>query len=563
MATPAALDRPPTWQRVLERPGPLATVLALWFFGQSLGPSLLLRSWLFQGLLAGVALALGYGIGAIIAASARVCWSWLSDRVRPAWRLSATAALRVRVGVLALAIGYALYAVVQAVPQHEWTFARLGQPHSSFWTRYGLSLVVAVLVAAVLLVLGWLMLRTWHRLTGFGARRLPRWLAGGLAFVLLAWIGVTTLNHAVLQRTLDGLNSTFAAGDRDLTDAPERPTSPLRSGGPASQVDWADTGTQGRRFLTEGPTVAELGDFAVGRVREPIRVFVGRAEFDTVSERVELALDELERFGAFRRDALLLAIPTGTGWVNEQLVQPLEYFYDGDIATVGIQYSHLPSPIAFLAEADAAGETATALVRAVEARLRGMTDPPRLYVAGESLGSFGGARAFASLDDSRDRVTGALWVGPPETMHLRREAERIRVPGSTQVKPVVGDGSEYLFVNRQADLVGVDPSGRPHSVFLQQADDPVVWWDFDTALRRPDWLAEPLDPAVNPWMEWTPVTTFLQLAVDMLVSNDFDEEHGHLYGTLPLSAWYAEIGPAGWDDAKVERLRTRLRALGR
>ena len=36
--------------------------------------------------------------------------------------------------------------------------------------------------------------------------------------------------------------------------------------------------------------------------------------------------------------------------MNEQLVQPLEYFLDGDLATVAIQYSHLPSPLAFLAE---------------------------------------------------------------------------------------------------------------------------------------------------------------------------------------------------------------------
>lgn len=106
---------------------------------------------------------------------------------------------------------------------------------------------------------------------------------------------------------------------------------------------------------------------------------------------------ELERFGAFERAAVLVVIPTGTGWVNEQLVQPLEYFYDGDIATVAVQYSHLPSPLAFLSESTAAADTAITLLEAVEAAaLARGADGPRLYIAGESLGSFGGARAFAS-----------------------------------------------------------------------------------------------------------------------------------------------------------------------
>src|SRR5690606_39618313 len=138
-----------------------------------------------------------------------------------------------------------------------------------------------------------------------------------------------------------------------------------------------------------------------------------------------LAMAELERFGAFERAAVLVVIPTGTNWVNEQLVQPLEYFYDGDIATVAVQYSHLPSPLAFLSESTAAADTAITLLEEIEAAaLARGADGPRLYIAGESLGSFGGARAFASLADSKRRVDGAVWVGPPETMHLRREAER-------------------------------------------------------------------------------------------------------------------------------------------
>ena len=100
-------------------------------------------------------------------------------------------------------------------------------------------------------------------------------------------------------------------------------------------------------------------------------------------------------------------------------------------------------------------------------------------------------------------------------------------------------------------------------MFLQQGDDPIVWWDWDTLVDRPDWLEEPLDTAVKPAIRWTPVTTFLPLAVDMAVSNDFDEEHGHKYGTQPLSAWYAVVQPPGWDQARVEELRQRLTDVSR
>jgi uncharacterized membrane protein len=329
-------------------------------------------------------------------------------------------------------------------------------------------------------------------------------------------------------------------------------------------VRWDEAGHEGRRFLTRGPTTEQIAEVAAGEVSEPIRVYVGRASADTVQERAELAVAELDRFGAFDRSALLLVVPTGTGWINEQIVQPMEYFHDGDIATVAVQYSHLPSPLAYLAESTAAGDTAVALVDAVEDRLATAgREPPDLYVAGESLGSFGGSQAFGSLADSRDRVDGALWVGPPETMRLRREAERVRRPDSLQIKPTVADGTDFVFANRVDDLRAALEGERAHSVFLQHADDPIVWWDWETMYREPDWLEEPLDPAVNPAMTWTPVTTFLQLAVDMAVSNDFDDDHGHLYGTQPASGWYAIVQPEGWDLARLDDLRERLAGIAR
>lgn len=534
-------------------------VVAGWLFGQSLGPSLLLRSWLFQGVLAGVAVAVGYLAGRMIARVSR----WLWRRTRWAHLPTPPVARRTRLAALTATVLYAAWAALRAVPQHRWTWRRLGHEPGDVVSIYVGSLAAAALVAALLLLAAWLVRQLWRGLTRAGTRVLPRWIAGGLALVVVVWGVTATLSNVVMTRTLDGFNATFAGADQDLEQAPDAPSSALRSGGPGSAVDWALTGREGRRFLTRGPSVEQLADFVDGPVEEPIRVFVGRAQADEVEKRVAVAMDELERTGAFEREALLVVVPTGTGWVNEQLVQPLEYFHAGGIATVAIQYSHLPSPLAFLAEQEAAGATSTQLFEAVERRLSTLDQPPALYVAGESLGSFGGSQAFASLEDSAARTAGAVWVGPPETVHLRREAERDRRPGSLQIRPVVGDGSQFVFVNRSSDFDDLDPRRPPHTVFLQQADDPIVWWDWSTAHEEPDWLREPLDPAVNPALDWAPVTTFLQLAVDMAVSNDFDEEHGHLYGTLPLTSWYAVVQPPGWDEATLEELRTRLAAVRR
>ena len=73
---------------------------------------------------------------------------------------------------------------------------------------------------------------------------------------------------------------------------------------------------------------------------------------------------------------------------------------------------------------------------------------------------------------------------------------------------------------------------------------------------------EPLDPAVNPEMEWYPVTTFLNLAVDMAVSTAFEHDQGHKYGTQPLLAWAAMLQPAGWSPDRVTELRAALAGTG-
>ena len=64
---------------------------------------------------------------------------------------------------------------------------------------------------------------------------------------------------------------------------------------------------------------------------------------------------------------------------------------------------------------------------------------PRLYVFGESLGSFGGETAFSGEFDLRNRTSGALFVGPPNFNPLYRAFVDDRDPGSREVEPVYRD----------------------------------------------------------------------------------------------------------------------------
>ena len=155
-----------------------------------------------------------------------------------------------------------------------------------------------------------------------------------------------------------------------------------------------------------------------------------------------------------------------------------------------------------------------------------------------------------------------MWIGAPSSVHLRTQAEEQREPGSPQIRPVWRGGTQVLFANRASDLTDEQVDGV-RAVFLQQADDAIVWWDWPVAWERPDWLSEPLDPAVNPDMRWYPVTTFLNLAVDMAVATAFDEDQGHKYGTQPALAWRAMLAPAEWDDTAFAGLLAELEKIER
>ena len=71
-------------------------------------------------------------------------------------------------------------------------------------------------------------------------------------------------------------------------------------------------------------------------MKEPIRVYAGlRSAPDARTPRPHLAVEELERTGAFDREVLAVVTVTGTGWVDPDAAQSLEYEHNGNTAIVG------------------------------------------------------------------------------------------------------------------------------------------------------------------------------------------------------------------------------------
>jgi uncharacterized membrane protein len=255
---------------------------------------------------------------------------------------------------------------------------------------------------------------------------------------------------------------------------------------------------------------------------------------------------------------LCVITTTGTGWVNEHGVDPLEYMYGGDTALVGMQYSYLPSWISFLVDkerARAAGRDLFDQVYGVWSRMPA-GQRPKLLVFGESLGSFGAESAFSGVGDMQNRVDGMLLVGPPNRNELWRQYVGARDPGTPEILPTFEHGTTVRFAADPATDLGkpAGPWQRPRVVYLQHPSDPIVWWSPKLLFSRPDWLAERRGDDVLPSMRWLPFVTFWQVTADMAFSTGVPGGHGHSYGTAPVAAWAAIAPPPGWTAARTADL---------
>jgi len=545
MSDRSVRHRPP--ERLVRRPPGFAGLLgATAGFCLSLTPSLLPRHWALQAVLSAIAMATGYGAGAVLGAVVRRVWPGTPPV--PAWGWWATGGAGAGLAALFLYYGSTWQEQVRALvgaPPADWPLLSL------------LGLTVAVF-AALLLVARSVRLLT-RRLADALTRFSPRPVASVTAVGLVAALSYGLGPGVAFPGFVDLAERAAAQANQDTAEGLSRPDSGYVSGGPGSLVGWETLGAYGREFTATAVPEAELADFRGGPVMPPVRVYVGVDSAPTLAERVALAVRELERTGGLRREVVAVVVTTGTGWVDPAVRAALEYLHGGDTAVVGMQYSYLPSWISFMADRSAATAAARELIEAVGDRLARLPESqrPELVVYGESLGSHGIESAFGDLAGLLAATDGALLVGPPHSNPIWNAVRERGTPEAPPWRPAV-TGAPVSFAAGAGELPVPAGDGGPEVVYLHHASDPVVWWSPELLYREPEWLDGQRGPDVSGRMRWLPVVTFWQVTVDLIRSTKAPPGHGHVYRESIADGWAALVPPPGWTGADTAALRDRL-----
>ena len=545
----------------LSTPGLIGAVAAsLW----SYTPSLLPREWWIQGVVTALCAISAYGMGALVGWVAR--GFDLNDRLsNPTLRSWTRRVLAVITPVGWIAMN--ILGLIWQVKQRD----LLGMP--SLGLLGGVGFVLSVVMVPLFFVprLGFarLIRKTATRIGRFLGRVLPRQTATVLA------VGITVLLlhgliSGLLVRSVTGvLDNTFRIAAELVDPGSEPPASPLRSGSATSTVPWEDLGREGRRFVTRGPSVDDLLAFeqsrATGRddtqVKEPIRVYAGLTE--DAHTAADAVVAELDRTDAWERESLLVISTTGSGWVDESIASSFEYLGGGDTALAAMQYSYLPSWMAFLGDRETPPNATRILFSAISQRWAELPPEgrPKVYVAGLSLGSFGMQSAFADYQDLLTRTDGALFAGTPYFVPMWLDLTEARDPGTTEVEPVVDSGHQVRFYTGDpAQLAG--EWDQPRVAYLQHGTDGTTWWSPSLWWTEPDWMDEQRAPGVMDEVAWFPVTSFWQFAFDLFFAAgpDVPMGTGHHFKLEYVDAFAAINEQAGWTDADTQLLREVISA---
>ena len=524
----------------------IGVVGALVMYGVSVSPSLLARSWQWHAVASGVLSAVGYIVGLTI--------QRFYALVVPRLGVEITAPQSVSIAFrVVLLLGFFLWFLrwlLQSYRERKRANYLVGMRGETLG-EYLLGTFCAFILMLALLGIAWGLQWIGRAIVSVLSQWMHMVFALALSLLILVVIVYALTSQVLLKLGINFFTRHARKMNNRTAKGIVQPQVPERSGSPQSRSSWRAVGGQGRVFLGRGPSRADIEAVTGCAAMEPIRVYAGMPEEgQSLQSTADLVVEELHRTGAFDRAVILIATSTGSGWVDEWQVQPLEYLTRGNCATASMQYSFVPSSINFLTDLDVSEEAAVILFETIRRAVDEIPEDrrPALFVCGESLGAYASQHVFSGIVDVLSRTDGALWVGTPAFTPMHAELTAIRHRGSPEVAPVVANGRHVRFVNVPENL-WADVYGRelgdwnyPRVVYAQHPSDPVVWWNSELVWHKPDWISEKVDGDVSPHMQYTRGATYIQVLVDMPVAGTAPGGHGHTYHEELIPLWEAILG---------------------
>lgn len=509
------------------------------------------RPVLIQGVLSGVVFAVGYGVGNA------VLWIWrfLSlPTAAAALRQNATRVLTI------LALILVVVTLTRAAVWQNSIRDLMGM--RSVQTTDPI-LVVAIAwpvgLTFILLAKGLIWLGT--KVISWTTRVLPPRPAMLLGTVLFVLTVLTFVDGFIVKKAISGMDETFALLDGTVDAGAQPPTISTSSGSAASLITWDSIGRTGKNFIAEGSTAAEIAKFTGKAAKDPIRIYAGFNTADTIEERAEIALADLIRAGGFDRGTLVVATPTGTGWMDPAAMEPLAFVTGGDVAIVAAQYSYLPSWLTLITDPDRSRHAAKVLFDKVYGHWSTLPEAtrPRLYLFGLSLGALGSEAAVDLISLFDDPIHGALWAGPPFASRIWPQVVEGRAAGSPAWRPIFRDGSLIRFMTQSGLAETPEMAwGKMRLIYLQHPSDPMSFFLPDLAFNRPEWLVD-RGPEISPYFQWFPLVTFFQVMFDVPLATSVPPGFAHTFKAESyIDGWINVLEPKGWQPQDTQRLKDRF-----
>jgi len=314
------------------------------------------------------------------------------------------------------------------------------------------------------------------------------------------------------------------------------------TGGTESAYDFADLGREGRRFVSQAHTADELTAVLGVDAADPVRAWIPYEHVTSdAAANARALVSEIERLGGFAKGTIVLAAPTGDGYVSYVQTESVEMLTRGDCTTAAVPYANVPSAVA-MPRRSAAAQAYAVYARAIAARALELNPSARLFTFGESLGSIVALDAFGPEVAEQLRAIGfhgGLYCGVPVYSRTDREL-RPR-------DPLVREQRGLQYATGRDDAI----TASPGHLNVTHPTDPVAVADPSTLLRHG------VDYWGRPHGVYVPLVSFLVHLFDVknamnLRPGDFAPSPGHDYRYDTAASVARAYGLAFDDEAIVE-----------